>query len=69
MSTMDLKGFLEFIIAEEELAVEAALTGCRKTFIQALTVSPLLHNKDAAEALADELLDAQRVYLPQFASR
>lgn len=61
-----LKGLLESIVAEEELAVEAALTGDRKMVIQAMMVSPLLHNKDAAEALTDELLEAHRAYLPQF---
>ncbi len=61
-----LKGALESIIAEEELAVEAALTGDRRLVIQAMFVSPLLHDKDAAEALADELLAAQADYLPQF---
>ncbi len=61
-----LKGAIEAIIAEEELAVQAALTGDRHAFVQALAVSPLLHNKDAAEALADDLLAAQRDFLPQF---
>lgn len=61
-----LKGFLESIIAEEELAVEAALTGDRQKVIQAMLVSPLLQNKDAAETLTDELLEAHRAYLPQF---
>ncbi len=61
-----LKGLLESIIVEEELAVEAALTGSRKTLIQAMTLSPLLHDKDAAENLSDQLLAAQKEYLPQF---
>lgn len=51
-----LKGMLESIVAEEELAVEAALTGDRRLVVQAMFVSPLLHRKDAAEALANELL-------------
>ena len=61
-----LKGLVESIIAEEELAVEAALTGDRHKVLQAMFVSPLLHNKDAAEPLTDELLAAHHAYLPQF---
>lgn len=61
-----LKGFLESIIAEEELAVEAALSGDRKLVVQAMFASPLLHDKDAAEKLTDDLLAAHQAYLPQF---
>jgi len=63
-----LKGFLESIVAEEELAVEAALTGDRNLVLQALLASPMLINKDAAPALANELLAAQQDWLPQFQS-
>lgn len=61
-----LKGFLDSIVSEEELAVSAALTGDRDMVVQAMLVSPLLHDKDAAEVLADELLEAQKDWLPQF---
>lgn len=61
-----LKGLLESVIVEEELAVEAALTGDRKTLVQAMTLSPMLQNKDAAEPLTDALLEAQAAFLPQF---
>jgi alpha-galactosidase/6-phospho-beta-glucosidase family protein len=63
---LQLKGFMEQVIAEQELTVEAALTGDRKLFEQALFASPELHRKDTAEKLADELLSANRDYLPQF---
>lgn len=62
-----IKGYLESIISEEELAVSAALEGDRALVVQAMLASPLLHDKDAAEALADDLLAAQRDWLPQFA--
>lgn len=61
-----LKGMLESIIAEEELAVDAALTGDRQRVVQAMHISPLLHRKDVAEELTDELLAAQQSWLPQF---
>lgn len=63
-----LKGLLESIVAEEELAVEAALTGDRRKVVRAMFASPVLHNKDAVEPLTDELLAAHSSYLPQFAN-
>lgn len=59
-------GSMLTIVNEQELSVEAALTGDRKLLYQALYVSPLLHNKAAAERLGDELLEANKAYLPQF---
>ena len=61
-----LKGFIESIITEEELAVEAALTGDRQLVYQAMWASPMMQNKDMARPLADELLAAQKQHLPQF---
>lgn len=59
-------GLLQNIIHEEELAVEAALTGCRRTFCEALHVSPVVRDKDRVEELADKLLAANAKWLPQF---
>lgn len=64
-----LKGMLESVIAEEELSVEAALTGNMKTLEQALYVSPLLHQKDAAGELARKIVQTHRDLLPQFESQ
>lgn len=60
-------GMLQAIINEEELAVEAALTGDRQKVIEAMAVSPVMRDKDRAEALADELMMANAQWLPQFA--
>ncbi len=60
------KGFMEQIIEEQELTVEAGLSGDSSKLIQAMFVSPELHRKDMAEELALELLAAHRDYLPQF---
>lgn len=59
-------GSMLTIVGEQELAVEAALTGDRRLLYQALYVSPILQDKEAAEWLGDELLEANRAYLPQF---
>lgn len=59
-------GWTQSIIEEQELAVEAALTGDRRLVVQALLASPMVQNKDRAEGLADVLLAAQRAWLPQF---
>jgi alpha-galactosidase/6-phospho-beta-glucosidase family protein len=59
-------GMVQTIVQEEELAVEAALTGDRDKVVQAMHASPLLVNKDAAVELADALLEANARWLPQF---
>ena len=53
-------------ITNQEMIVEAALTGNKKLALQALVNDPLAKNcKDAAKML-DELLQANADYLPQF---
>jgi alpha-galactosidase len=61
-----LLGWMQTIVDEQELAVEAALRGDREMVVQAMTVSPMLADKDAAGPLTDKLLAANRQYLPQF---
>ena len=62
-------GMVRVVIDEQELSVEAALTGDRRLVVQALEVSPELADKQAAPALADALLEAHRALLPQFFPR
>ena len=50
----------------EQLAAEAAVTGCRETALLALTAHPLVRDYDTAAALLPELLEANKEYLPQF---
>ncbi|HEY3282927.1 MAG TPA: hypothetical protein VGN26_11695 [Armatimonadota bacterium] len=52
-----------------ETVVEAALEGSRRKFIQALLLDGSVTSLSQAAALADELLSAQREYLPQFAAK
>jgi alpha-galactosidase len=50
-----------------ELNVEAAVTGDRKTALEGLMLDPLVPNPDIAAKVLDEMLIAQKDYLPQFA--
>jgi alpha-galactosidase/6-phospho-beta-glucosidase family protein len=59
-------GFTQAIIDEQEISVEAALTGSRELAIKAMTVSPMVGDKDIATALTDKLLAAQKAWLPLF---
>jgi 6-phospho-beta-glucosidase len=49
-----------------EATVEAAREGSRAKFITALILDGAVGSPDQAACLADELLAAQRAYLPQF---
>ncbi|MBT3294961.1 MAG: hypothetical protein HN919_17455 [Verrucomicrobia bacterium] len=49
-----------------ELTVEAALEGSRDKFVQALLVDGAVKSIETAYRMADELLAAQKQYLPQF---
>lgn len=53
-------------VLNQELTVEAALTGDRDLVLQALLNDPLVHNLEDAEKMTDELLEANRKWLPQF---
>lgn len=61
-----LTGYMQTIIDEQETAVKAALTGDRRLVAQAMAISPQVQNKDIAEELANELLEANKELLPQF---
>ncbi len=54
-------------IAAHAVTVEAALTGSRKLFVEALLADGSVNEPATAEKLADELLRAHKQYLPQFA--
>jgi alpha-galactosidase len=53
-------------IAPVRLTVEAALTGDRKLFTEALLMDGAVSDRDVATAMGEELLAAQQQYLPQF---
>jgi alpha-galactosidase len=62
-------GTLAARLAWVETVVDAALQGRRDLFIQALVIDGAVDSIEAGTRLADDLLDAQADYLPQFATR
>jgi alpha-galactosidase len=54
-------------IASQELTVEAALSGSRALFVEALLADGCVADREVAWRLADDLLAAHREHLPQFA--
>lgn len=54
-------------LAAYEVTIEAALTGSRKLFVEALLADGAITDPFAAGKMADELLAAHKQYLPQFA--
>jgi alpha-galactosidase len=58
---------LEQRIRQQELTVQAALTGDRAVLRQALLADALVDSHDGAVALQEEMLRTQRAHLPQFA--
>lgn len=52
--------------AWESWTVEAGVTGSRQAALMAMLVNPLVPSFEAARALVDEMLEANREYLPQF---
>ena len=61
----EMRGLVQAAKAYEELAVEAAITGDRRTALRALIANPLV-GADVAEPLLAALLEANRAYLPRF---
>jgi len=59
-------GLISAVKNYEQLTVEAALTGCKDTALLALVAHPLVRDYDVAKPLLDELLEANKDYLPLF---
>jgi len=53
-------------ILQQELTVDAALSGDRKLALQALLADPMISSIEVAEGLLADLLEANSKYLPQF---
>lgn len=60
------KGLIAAVKAYEQLAIRAAVTGDRDLALQAMAHHPLVPNVNVAIPLLDEMLEANRAYLPQF---
>ncbi len=59
-------GIIAAVKNYEQLTVEAAVTGDRRTALMALLANPLVREYEIARPLLDDLLNANREYLPQF---
>jgi 6-phospho-beta-glucosidase len=62
----EMRALVQAAKAYEELTVEAAVSGDRRTALRALMANPLVGDWDIAEPLLDALLEANRVHLPRF---
>jgi alpha-galactosidase len=54
------------VVDEQELMVEAALTGSRELAVQALAADALVQDIRVANQLFDAMYEAQKSYLPRF---
>lgn len=62
------RGLIQAVKTYEALTIQAAVTGDRSIALQAMAHHPLVPSVSVAKALLDEMLEANRVYLPQFFS-
>jgi 6-phospho-beta-glucosidase len=62
----EMRGLVQAAKAYEELTVEAALSGDRRTALRALIANPLVGEWAIAEPLLAALLEADRAHLPRF---
>lgn len=62
----EMHGLVEAVRAYDELAIQAAMSGDRRTALRALLANPLVAQWSDAEPLLDALLEANRQHLPRF---
>ena len=62
------RGILQVQKAMEEVVIDAAVTGDYGTALQAFTINPLINGGTKAKAMLNEMLVANKDYLPQFKS-
>lgn len=58
--------YIQAMKAYERHAVIAAINGDKEEAIRAMVMNPLMNDLKTAEACFDEMLEAHKVYLPQF---
>ncbi|MBJ6361965.1 6-phospho-beta-glucosidase [Paenibacillus sp. GCM10012307] len=61
-----IKGLIHEVKVYESLTIEAAITGCRDTALLAMTHHPLVPSIEVGKRLLDEMLEANKAYLPNF---
>jgi 6-phospho-beta-glucosidase len=62
------RGILQVQKAMEEVVIDAAVNGDYGTALQAFTINPLINGGTKAKAMLNEMLVANKDYLPQFKS-
>jgi alpha-galactosidase len=62
-----IAGILAARARQQELTVEAALSGDRNFALQALLADPLVPSVEAAERMLGDALEAHAPFLPRFA--
>lgn len=63
---MQVNGLVQQMKAFERVTMEAAIEGDINKAILALTINPLTHSDKVAKTVVYEMLEAHKVYLPQF---
>ena len=63
-----IAGILAARARQQELTVDAALSGDRRLVLQALLADPLVPSVETAESMLDQALEAHAPYLPRFAA-
>ncbi len=61
-----IAGFVNRFLSIVEVSVEAALTGDKSLFAEAILLGGYIDDKHAVEKMVDELIETQKLYLPQF---
>lgn len=64
-----VRGILQLQKAMEEVVIAAAVSGDYGTALQAFTINPLVQSGLIAKTMLDEMLVANKKYLPQFAAK
>lgn len=67
--TPHIEGLMQAVKAYEKLTVKAGIEGDTDAALAALLVHPLIGDYHRAKPLLDEMLQANRAFLPQFAGR
>jgi len=60
------KGLIHAVKTYEQLAIDAAVTGDRALALQAMVHHPLVPSVDVAVRMLDEMLEANKEFLPNF---
>lgn len=61
-----IEAILQHRVAQQELTVEAALTGDREIALQALSLDPMVPTLSVAKRMLDDYIEAHKDFLPQF---